>query len=128
MFTVPGILITGGGYFDDESAKSVEIFSLQSNTSCTLKSLPSPARSHVQYGNMICTEDKWCMERDERTGHWSLSHKLKFDRSSGSVWEVEDGVILMGGGGYYSDSSNTSERVRNDGEVEQTFDLQYDTR
>ena len=75
---------------------------------------------------MICDEDK-CLTRDEGTGYWSRSHKLKYDRDRSSVWEVEDGVILMGGGGYDSASRNTSEMVRNDGEVEQTFDLQYDT-
>ena len=72
---------------------------------------------------MICDEDK-CLTRDERTGDWSRSHKLKYDRDRSSAWEVEDGVILMGG----YDSDTTSVMVRYDGRVEKTFDLQYRTR
>ena len=118
ILSVAGILITGGFNRDDRT--SVEIFSLQSNTSCTLKSLPSPAGNHVQHNNMICKDNK-CFTRDERTGDWSQSHQLKYVRDNTCVWEVEDGVILMGGYG----SDTTSVMVRYDGTVEQTFDLQY---
>ena len=73
---------------------------------------------------MIC-DDKKCFTRNEENDNWTQSHQLEYDRDWSSVWEVEDGVILMGGD--VIDSDTTSEMVRYDGTVEQTFDLQYET-
>ena len=101
----------------------MEIFSLESNTSCQIKSLPFDIMGHIQHGNRICG-DKKCMTRNVTTDDWIQTHVLENKRDHSTAWAVEEGVILMGG---WSSDNKTTEIAKYDGEVEQTFDLQYQT-
>ena len=55
---------------------------------------------------------------------WTRSHTLKYNRTGHSSWEVEDGIILLGG----SYSWTTSEIAKWDGTTEELFTMQYNTR
>ena len=55
---------------------------------------------------------------------WTRSHTLKYPRLYHSSWEVEDGIILMGG----SYSGTTSEIAKWDGTTEELFSMKYNTQ
>ena len=137
----PAILITGGeGY---EAGNSVEVFSLQSLSSCKLltglpedvlefisfSTLGGPVQ-HSQYNNLMCgvgPGNLKCWTRDTKTSEWKESHELANDRGGSCNWPVENGVIFIGGSGY-GDARNTGELVLYEGGVEPWFTLEYDTK
>ena len=113
-------MITGGNGL---SSTSVELFNPNTNTTCTLPSLPNKRFGHVAAGNLICSgrDDpseyiryKNCTEFSE--GAWiPTNHSLIGDRDMpGAHWIVDEGIYLFGGWGT---SSSTSELVKFDGEV-----------
>ena len=119
----PGLLLTGGW---DDTGTSVELYSLQSQTSCRLASLPDGERGHSQHQNILCgvgpgNSQCWSL----RDGTWSTSHQLDGDRRYSSVWPVSDGLVVLGG--YGDDTGTTAVLATTDGEVRQMFSLQYET-
>ena len=56
---------------------------------------------------------------------WIETHKLKNSRSAHSSWEVDDGIILIGGTG--TNVRNKTEMVKTDGSTQRTFILKYET-
>ena len=75
--------------------------------------------------NLICggayDATRTCIQLKD--GEWTISHTLLSNRARHVSWEVDDGVILMGG--YEEGSQLTSELVRYDGGVEEAFPLKY---
>ena len=118
----PGLLSTGGW---DDTGTSVELYSLQSQTSCRLASLPDGERGHSQHQNILCgvgpgNSQCWSL----RDGTWSTSHQLDGDRFGSSV---SDGLVVLGGG-KYGGANTTAVLATTDGEVRQLFTLQYRTK
>ena len=123
---IAAILITGGkrGTY----LKSAEIYLPSNNTSCSLPELPEKRASHTQDGPWACvgwtrsiitTCDKWSK------GSWThQSLSLREQRTRHVSWATASGLHLMGG--YYS--GKTSELVKEDGSVEEGFDLKYQTK
>ena len=119
------ILITGGKV--GPYLRSAEIYLPSDNSSCTLlPALPYGRAWHTQDGPWACggigTEkscDKWSQES------WTRSHNLSVRRDYHVSWATASGVYLMGG--IYSESSNTSELVKEDGSVSEGFKLEYNT-
>ena len=121
----PGLLLTGG--YNDGSLTSVELYSLQSRSSCRLASLPDDAFGHSQHQNILCgvgpgNSQCWSL----RAGTWSTSYQLDGDRFGSSVWQVSDGLVLLGGSGS-NDARTTAILATTDGEVRQLSTLQYKT-
>ena len=121
----PGLLLTGGW---DDTGTSVELYSLQSQTSCRLASLPDGERGHSQHQNILCgvgpgNSQCWSL----RDGTWSTSYQLDGDRFGSSLWQVSDGLVVLGGG-KYGGANTTAVLATTDGEVRQLFTLQYRTK
>ena len=119
------VLITGG-YTKEGWLKSAEIYLPESNSGCSLQELPFGISSHTQNGNLVCGGvhlDGMCIEWTY--DGWSKSHYLTVARYGHVSWATASGVYLMGG--WPTGSEMTSELVKEDGSVEEGFDLKYDT-
>ena len=55
---------------------------------------------------------------------WGNAAPVQYSRAGQSSWEVEEGIILLGG--FYS--GTTSEIAKWDGTTEEMFSMRYDTR
>ena len=122
----PGLLLTGG---DDDDYTSVELYSLQSQSSCRLASLPGGAWHHSQHQNILCGVGaglSQCLSLKD--GTWSSLHQLDGNRWLSSVWPVSDGLVVLGGCCDDDDTLTTAVLATTDGEVRQLFTLQYRTR
>ena len=103
MISVPGLLNTGGespdndAYFD----KTIELFNLESKTSCRVNAtLDQPRSGHSGHGDLVCGG----------RGHDIISTcynvitaetiKLNEPRYSHTSWSTDSGVYLVGGQGY----------------------------
>ena len=82
-----------------------------------MPSLPVSMTAHTMSRNLVCGGST-CIQLSD--GQWKTSHKLKYSRSHHVSWEVEGGVILMGGHG---DGIKKTEFVQYDGGVEESFPL-----
>ena len=107
----------------------MELYSLQSRSSCRLASLPGGESSHSQHQNIICgvgTDDSQCWSLKD--GTWSTFNQLDGNRVGSSVWPVSDGLVVLGGCCDDDDTLTTAVLATTDGEVRQLFTLQYRTR
>ena len=120
-------LITGGRT-NEGWLKSAEIYLPESNSGCSLPELPYETSSHTQDGNLACggaslDSSKECIKWTD--GSWTQSHSLRENRYGHVSWATASGVHLMGG--WTTESEMTSELVKEDGSVEEGFDLKYKT-
>ena len=108
---------------------SNEMFDPDSQTVCTMPSLPSPGRYwHSLDSNLTCggigserTCDVWNGREWERAGV-TLNHP----RSDHVSWPRHDGVLLMGGEGYGGGEAMSTELVTWDGKTSTVnFTLEY---
>ena len=109
------------------SLTSVELYSLQSRSSCRLANLPNDEWGQSQHQSLICgvgsgNSQCWSL----KDGTWSTSYQLDGDRYGSSVWPVSDGLVLLGGNDV--DTLTTAVLATTDGEVRQLFTLQYRTK
>ena len=118
------MLISGG----TGSSTKVEVINPSGNVSCSPPDLPQPRYYHTMNNNIVCggnggTDTKTSCDQLTTAG-WTRSHTLIHSRQYHSSWEVEDGIILLGG--FYS--GTTSEIAKWDGTTEEMFSMRYDTR
>ena len=123
---VSAVLITGGS----STSRSAEIYNPLTNTSCSLPQLPEGRNFHSQDGGLTCgggypSTYTNCVKWSPASGTWNHSHTLKQRRSDHKSWATTSGVYLIGG---YGGGKRTSEKVKDDGSVEEGFSLKYDTR
>ena len=107
-----------------------EVISPSGNVSCSVPDMPQPRGYHTMNNNIVCggvggTDTRIRCDQLTSAG-WIRSHTLIHKRWYHSSWEVEDGIILMGG--TLSGSGTTSEIVKWDGTTEELFSMQYNTR
>ena len=129
-------MISGGGW--GVTGRKVQVISPTGNVSCRIPDLPGGRGTHSMNNNTICggqyTEGSRRRRRQASDSPyvtclkltpsgWSRSHTLRHARAAHSSWQVEDGIILLGGWG----SRNTSEIAKTDGTTEESFNLKYDT-
>ena len=123
-------MITGGTDGDGGYLRSVELYNPSQDTTstCYLPPILGLRYGHTLNGEYICgggvedNELRSCVKF--LGGVWSkTSHTLLQRRGGHSSWRTDDGILLLGS--YYS--SDTSEIMKFDGSVEQTFNLKYDT-
>ena len=120
------MMISGG--FGNRPKVEVEVISPGGNVSCSAPDLPQPRYGHTMNNNIVCggvggTDTRTSCDQLTSAG-WNKSHTLKYRRSGHCSWEVEDGIILLGG----SLSGTTSEIAKWDGTTEELFSMQYNTR
>ena len=117
------MLISGG----TGSSTKVEVISPSGNVSCSPPDLPQPRYYHTMNNTIVCggnTGIDTSTSCDQLTSAgWTRSHTLIHRRAGHCSWEVEDGIILLGG----SYSKNTSEIAKWDGTTEELFSMQYNT-
>ena len=116
------MMISGG------ISSKVEVISPSGNVSCSVPDLPQPRRGHTMNNNTVCggfsgADTKTSCDQLTSAG-WNKSHTLKYRRSGHCSWEVEDGIILLGG----ANSGTTSEIAKWDGTTEELFSMKYDTQ
>ena len=124
------------GFPNGNSTNLVELYNPIRNISCSLPNLPEYRGYHNQNGNLACggeafigddskTTTRTCVKWNSESGTWIQSDNLLLKRRQGHVsWNTDSGVYLMGG--LYT--GKTSERVNEDGSVENGFSLKYGTR
>ena len=134
-----GLLISGGNS-GGNLLTSVELYNLETKTSCMLPNLPEYRRDHTLNGNLTCggngapAENKLfsdCLSFSD-SGTWEVTHSLfPYSRRGHSSWEVDQGVILIGTyAGWGSDdwpAGETADLVRKDGWSQHAFDLEHRT-
>ena len=116
------MMISGG------ISSKVEVISPSSNVSCSAPDLPQPRSAHSMNNNSVCggfggADTKTSCDQLTSAG-WTRSHTLKYRRAAHCSWEVEDGIILLGGSG----SETTSEIAKWDGTTEELFRMKYSTQ
>ena len=114
------MMISGGA-----RGTEVEVISPTGNVSCSVPDMPQPIGYHSMNNNTVCggyggADTKTSCDQLTSAG-WTRSHTLKYRRSGHCSWEVEDGIILLGG----SLSETTSEIAKWDGTTEELFSLKY---
>ena len=119
-------MITGGL---GDASRSAEVWS-PSGLSCDVGDLTTKRRYHVQFDTTVCGEfDRDDMRTCERLedGAWrKLSTTFNQKRYGSVVWiRDEDSYII--GGDDSSSARRTTEKLNNDGTVEEGFRLEYDT-
>ena len=125
---ISAILITGG-LRDAQRLTSAEIYNPGTKTSCSLPQLPAVRYDHSQEGGLTCggggiAERTTCVKWSPASGTWVQSHTLRQRRYGHVSWATDSGVYLIGG----VDSLKTSEKVKVDGSVVESFSLKYYTR
>ena len=119
----PAMMISGGV----RSGTKVEVISPVGNVSCLVPDLPQPRYGHSMNNNTVCGGYstglmKSCYQLT--SVGWNKSHTLQYRRSDHSSWEVEDGIILLGG----TNSGKTAEIAKWDGTSEELINfLKYYT-
>ena len=118
------MMVSGG------AGGEVEVISPTGNVSCSVPDLPKRRYGHTMNNNIVCGGSVTlgadiAASCDQLTSAgWTRSHTLIHRRYQHSSWEVEDGIILMGGSG----SGTTSEIAKWDGTTEEMFSMQYNTQ
>ena len=114
-------MISGG------QGTNVELISPTGHVSCSVPDLPKRRYGHTMDNNIVCGGSVTlgadiAASCDQLTSAgWTRSHTLIHRRYSHSSWEVEDGIILLGG----SHSGTTSEIAKWDGTTEELFRMRY---
>merc|ERR1719450_1399648 len=104
MISVPGLLNTGGDspengdYFD----KTIELFNLESYTSCRVNATLDRTRSgHSGHGDLVCGGNEGT---DVISTCYNIitaeTINLNEPRSDHTSWSTDSGVYLVGGQGY----------------------------
>ena len=132
---ITAIIVTGSTGSPISSGREVEILRSDGTAWCSLPDLPGGGWAHhTQSGLVTCGgngayHSKSCVTFDTSDGSWRTSHHLLHDRCYHSSWFSEQhGIILMGGGDYYSPdntSLTTTERLNDNGGSDETFHLKY---
>ena len=116
-----------GGFGRTGTKVEVEVISPSGNVSCSVPDMPQRRWGHTMNNNTVCGGDGGtdtltsCYQLT--SGGWTRSHTLIHSRWYHSSWEVEDGIILLGG----QHSLNNSEIAKWDGTTEELFTMRYDT-
>ena len=121
--TFPGLLISGGGDYMEPEA-SVEVFFPSTGQSCSLPSLPDDRYEHTMDNLLICggnNSDTSCLTFT--SGEWVMSHTLVHRRVAHASWQTEDGRVVLMGGSYSIDTTETINLAGEQGEP--SFDTQY---
>ena len=119
-------MMISGGYGRTGTKVEVEVISPSSNVSCSAPDLPQPRSGHTMNNNIVCggaggtDADTLTSCYQLTSAGWSRSHTLKYSRAGHSSWEVEDGILLLGG--FYS---TTSEIAKWDGTSIELFTMTY---
>ena len=121
------VLITGGALM-----KSSEIYNPLTKASCSLPEFSVTRGAHGQNAGLTCgggykagpASANTCVRWNPASGTWKKSHTLKEGRTGHVSWETPSGVYLLGGN--IANTKRTSEKVNNDGSVEDSFSLKYD--
>ena len=123
------VLITGGA--DQKSYQKSEIYNPVTKESCSLPQFPAPRGLHSQNGELCCgggysdpASANTCVKWNPASGTWKQSHTLRENRTAHVSWAASSGVYLLGGS---SSAKRTSEKVNEDGSVEESFSLKYNT-
>ena len=139
--TNEAVLITGGRNTEGNGLKSVEIYLPASNTGCSLPELPEARSGHTQDGGLACggswvakmivdqhaSNSIWKSCVKWTSGSWTRSHSLIGERSCHVSWATASGVYLIGG--YFSQlGPDSTELVKEDGSVEEGFQLKHPTK
>ena len=121
------VLITGG-YGRGDWVSSAEIYLPSGKTSCSLPELTEERAWHTQDGPWACggrgidTCEKWS------EGSWTRSQgRLSVYRGDHVSWASVSGVYLMGTYYKYKNGKETTELVKEDGEVKEGFPLKVPT-
>ena len=106
---------------------AVEVISPTGALSCTLPPLPFQQFGHTHNKNIICggtnpldDEGQFCYNLT--SSGWKKSHTLLYGRTGHTSWDVDEGVMLLGGHG-----SRTTVIAKWDGSTVETFRLKYQT-
>ena len=123
-------MMISGGFGRTGTKVEVEVISPSGNVSCSVRDLPQPRYGHSMNNNTVCggyggtgTDTRTSCYQLSSAG-WTRSHTLIHRRYQHSSWEVEDGIILLGG----DNSGTTSEIAKWDGTTEELFNMQYNTQ
>ena len=128
---ISAVLITGSVSLADR--RTAEIYNPLTKTSCSLPKFPEAEDRyyHSQEGDLACGGEgsssstrTTCVKWSPASGTWTRSHSLSVGRYDHVSWATGSGVYLMGG---YS-GPRTSEKVKEDGSVEDGFVLKYELR
>ena len=122
-------MLISGGF--GGTGTNVKVISPGRNVSCSVPDLPQPRSGHTMNNNIVCGGEDDATDTVTScykltTAGWNRSHTLIHRRVYHSSWEVEDGIILLGGA--YSGSETTSEIAKWDGTTEELFSMRYSTR
>jgi len=113
---------------DEDGLKSAELYNPVTKVSCSLPQFPESRYKHTLNGNLVCGgggDDSTLTSCDTwSNGAWTRTHNLRDKREFHVSWSTPSGVYLLGG----TFSNTTSEIVKEDGSVEEGFDLKYETR
>ena len=118
---------TGNIPYPQNILKSAEIFNPLTNTTCSLPKLPIGRHNQRQGHDFACgggegSTQTTCVKWSSASGTWAKSHTLRKRRFGHVSWTTASGVYLIGGW-----DSPSSEIVKVDGSVEESFVLKYDT-
>ena len=116
--------MSGGTGEDDNTITNVEVIVPKTGQFCSLPSLPDEKRYyHTMDGLYICG-DKVDNCLHFSNGEWSHHLPLEQNREGHSSWQMDKGILLMGGFDGYS-----SEIVSTIGEQGgSSFSMKYRTR
>ena len=109
--------------------KSAEIFNPVTKTSCSLPQLPEGRSHFTQDGDLACggggsiSSQTTCVKWSPASGTWTHSHTLRKGEYGHVSWATASGVYLIRGS-----AGTKSQKVKQDGSVEEGFVLKYPTR
>ena len=124
----PAIIVTGGGFTDNETQLSVEVLKKEGTswTSCSLPDLPDTRYGPTQNGLITCgglyDNPQVCLSFMD--GQWKQSHYLAKARMQHSAWKSSEGILLMGG----SYTPSTTELLNDNGLTTRQFNLKYEAK
>ena len=127
------MLITGGNGFGAET--SVELIDMDSMDTCEITAFPYGRANHINNENLVCGGSYSSNDFTSRNcislsaGSWEITHQLTYPRDASSSWDTSEGLYMMGGYSYSSNlrSGLTSELLKPDGSVQESFPLKYST-
>ena len=118
------IIVTGG----DGGLSSAELLHSNGTRLCSLPDLPDERRVHSQTGLITCGGGSGATQKSCITfssGTWQESHTLTENRYGHTQWSSPDGVLLIGG---YGVSSGTTELLTDNGDSTPAFNPGYEIK